>query len=55
MLEPRLFGAMLDEIADQDLLRKAADHLAKTDKAVEVTRMADDARRPLSAHAGEGN
>ncbi len=37
MLEPQLFEALLDEIADQDLLRKVADRLAKTDKAVEVS------------------
>ncbi len=36
MLEPQLFEALLDEIADQDLLRKVADRLARTDKAVEV-------------------
>ncbi len=36
MLEPELFEALLEELADQDLLRKVAKRLADTDKAVEV-------------------
>ncbi len=36
MLEPQLFEALLEELADQDLLRKVAKRLADTDKAVEV-------------------
>lgn len=36
MLEPALFEAMLDELADKDLLKKAARRLADKDKAVEV-------------------
>ncbi len=36
MLEPQLFEALLEELADQDLLRKVTKRLADTDKAVEV-------------------
>jgi antitoxin StbD len=36
MLEPQLFEALLEELADQDLLRKVAKRLADADKAVEV-------------------
>lgn len=36
MLEPELFEALLEEIADQDLLRKVAQRLTEIDKAVEV-------------------
>ncbi|MDH4375014.1 MAG: type II toxin-antitoxin system Phd/YefM family antitoxin [Ramlibacter sp.] len=36
MLEPQLFEALLEELADQDLLRKVTQRLADVDKAVEV-------------------
>lgn len=36
MLEPRLFEAMMDELADQDLYRKAVSRLADKARAVEV-------------------
>ena len=36
MIEPRLFEAMMDELADQDLYRKAASRLANKARAVEV-------------------
>lgn len=36
MIEPRLFEAMMDEIADQDLHRKAASRLAEKSRAIEV-------------------
>ncbi len=36
MLEPQLFEALLEELADQDLLRKVTKRLADADKAVEV-------------------
>jgi antitoxin StbD len=36
MVEPRLFAAMMDELADQDLYRKAASRLADKARAVEV-------------------
>lgn len=36
MVEPRLFGAMLDELADQEFFRKAASRLADKGRAVEV-------------------
>lgn len=36
MVEPRLFQAMMDELADQDLHRKAASRLADKARAVEV-------------------
>jgi antitoxin StbD len=36
MLEPQLFEALLEELADQDLLRKVTQRLADADKAVEV-------------------
>jgi antitoxin StbD len=36
MLEPQLFEALLEELADQDLLRKVSKRLADADKAVEV-------------------
>ncbi len=36
MVEPRLFEAMMDELADQELCRKAASRLADRSRAVEV-------------------
>ena len=36
MIEPRLFEAMMDELADQDLYRKALSRLADKSRAVEV-------------------
>ncbi len=36
MIEPQLFEAMLDELADQDLYRKAVSRLADKARAVEV-------------------
>ncbi|KQY86296.1 type II toxin-antitoxin system Phd/YefM family antitoxin [Pelomonas sp. Root1444] len=36
MIEPRLFEAMMDELADQELYRKAASRLADKARAVEV-------------------
>ena len=36
MVEPRLFEAMMDELADQDLYRTAASRLADKARAVEV-------------------
>lgn len=36
MVEPRLFEAMMDELADQDLYRKAASRLAEKSRAIEV-------------------
>ena len=36
MLEPQLFEALLEELADQDLLRKVSKRLTDADKAVEV-------------------
>ena len=36
MVEPHLFEAMLEEIADQDLYRKAASRLAEKARAIEV-------------------
>lgn len=36
MVEPRLFEAMMDELADQDLYRKAVSRLADKARAVEV-------------------
>ena len=36
MVEPHLFEAMLEELADQDLYRKAASRLAEKARAVEV-------------------
>ncbi len=36
MLEPQLFEALLEELAEQDLLRKVTKRLADADKAVEV-------------------
>ena len=36
MVEPRLFEAMMDELADQDLYRKAASRLASKSQAIEV-------------------
>ncbi len=36
MVEPRLFEAMVDEIADQELYRKAVSRLARRSQAVEV-------------------
>lgn len=36
MVEPRLFEAMMDELADQELYRKAASRLADRSRAVEV-------------------
>jgi antitoxin StbD len=36
MLEPHLFEAMLEELADQDLYRKAASRLAEKASAIEV-------------------
>ena len=36
MVEPRLFEAIMDELADQDLYRKAVARLADKSRAVEV-------------------
>ncbi len=36
MIEPQLFEALLDELADQDLYRKALSRLADRARAVEV-------------------
>lgn len=36
VLEPQLFEALLEELAEQDLLRKVTKRLADADKAVEV-------------------
>jgi len=36
MVEPALLGAMMDELADQDLYRKAVARLADKARAVEV-------------------
>jgi antitoxin StbD len=36
VLEPQLFEALLEELAEQDLLRKVTQRLADVDKAVEV-------------------
>ena len=36
MLEPRLFEALMEELADQDLYRKAISRLADKSRAVEV-------------------
>lgn len=36
MIEPRLFEAMMDELADQELYREAASRLADKARAVEV-------------------
>ncbi len=36
MVEPRLFEAMLDELADQEFFRKAASRLSDKARAVEV-------------------
>ncbi|MEY2890883.1 MAG: hypothetical protein RJA98_791 [Pseudomonadota bacterium] len=36
MVEPKLFEAMMDELADQDLYRKAVSRLADKARAVEV-------------------
>lgn len=36
MVEPRLFEAMMEELADQDLYRKAVSRLAAKSRAVEV-------------------
>ena len=36
MVEPRLFEAMMDELADHDLYRKAVARLADKSRAVEV-------------------
>ena len=36
MVEPRLFEAMLDEIADQALYRKVASRLAQKARAIKV-------------------
>ena len=36
MVEPRLFEAMMDELADQELYRKAASRLVDKSRAVEV-------------------
>ena len=36
MVEPRLFEAMMEELADQDLYRKAISRLAEKSRAVEV-------------------
>ncbi|MCE4538829.1 type II toxin-antitoxin system Phd/YefM family antitoxin [Pelomonas sp. P7] len=36
MVEPRVFEAMMEELADQDLYRKAVSRLANKAKAVEV-------------------
>jgi antitoxin StbD len=36
MVDPALFEVLLDELADRDLLRKAANRLANQSQAVEV-------------------
>ncbi len=36
MVEPQLFEAMLEQLADQDLYRKAADRLADKSRAIKV-------------------
>ena len=36
MLEPRLFEALMEELADQDLYRKAISRLADKSRSVEV-------------------
>lgn len=36
MVEPRLFEAMMEELADQELYRKAVSRLAEKSRAVEV-------------------
>lgn len=36
MVDPQLFEAMTEELADADLLRKAIDRLAEKARAVEV-------------------
>lgn len=36
LVEPKLFEAMMDELADQELYRKALSRLANKDKAIEV-------------------
>jgi len=36
LVEPKLFEAMLDELADQELYRKAVTRLAHKEKAIEV-------------------
>ena len=36
MVEPRLFEAMMDELPDQELYRKAVSRLADKARAVEV-------------------
>ncbi|MCC7100568.1 MAG: type II toxin-antitoxin system Phd/YefM family antitoxin [Rubrivivax sp.] len=36
MVEPRLFAAMMDELADQELYRKVASRLADKSRAIEV-------------------
>lgn len=36
VLEPRLFEAMMDELADQELCGKAASRLADKSRAIEV-------------------
>ena len=36
MVEPRLFEAMMDELADQELYRKAASRLVDKSRAIEV-------------------
>lgn len=36
MLEPELFEALLDELADRDLLHKARARLARKSEAIEV-------------------
>lgn len=37
VVEPHLFGAMLEELADQDLYCKAASRLAGTARALDVS------------------
>lgn len=37
MIEPQLFEAMMEELADNDLYRKAAARLAEKSRAVEVS------------------
>lgn len=36
MVEPRLFEALMDELADQELYQKAASRLADKSRAIEV-------------------
>ena len=36
MIEPQLFEAMLEKLADQDLYRKATSRLAEKARAIEV-------------------